>query len=256
MSQYHTNKTPQSQSFSGIFPIQKYRGETLAVLLARFRHEHGLDIETKLTYAGRLDPMAQGMVLILAGVARFEKDALLGLTKIYDVDILLGVATDTQDPLGLITGTHSVGLEADVIQKAVSDMTSITTLPYPMYSSVPVDGQPLFVHAREGNEVLVPQKKVTIYSAELLSIEKISLRTLATSAISDIQKVVGDFRQADIITCWQQLATEHTEIQLVKVRITASSGTYMRSLAAWLGERLGVPALAYTIIRKSIGEYT
>lgn len=266
---YSTHKSEQSQpgseprsrdllpgqSFSGIFPIQKYRGETLAVLLERFRHEHSLDTETKLTYAGRLDPMAEGVVLVLAGESRFEKDALLGLPKAYDVDILLGVSTDTLDPLGSIENVEPKPIDQETIERAILEMKSITSLPYPMYSSVPVDGKPLFIHAREGTTVTIPQKKVTIYSAELLGIEKVSLSTLATRAIEDIQKVIGDFRQDTIINDWRQLETVDTEVQLVKVCITASSGTYMRSLTAWMGERLGVPALAYRIVRTKIGEY-
>ncbi len=251
---HNTEKRETSQSFRGVYPVHKERGETLAVLLERFRSERSLDVSTKLTYAGRLDPMAEGIVLILAGEDRFQKDALLGLSKIYEVEVLLGVATDTLDPLGVITGT--LYKEVISIEPTMEMMKSITTLPYPMYSSVPVDGKPLFAHARAGSTVAVPDKKVTIYSVELLSTTKVPVNTIAQSVIDDVNQVQGDFRQADIIRSWQQLLDQTNEVTIVSIRVHASSGTYMRSLAEWIGEQLGVPALAYRIDRIQIGEYT
>ncbi len=244
----------------------KERGETLAVLLDRFRRTHALTAETKsphqsggetkLTYAGRLDPMAEGIVLVLAGESRFEKDALLGLPKTYDVDILLGIATDTQDPLGLITDRDVHTVQGVAIEKTIAEMTAITALPYPLYSSVPVYGKPLFVHARAGNSVVVPEKKVTIHEAKLLGMKQVPLSDLVQIIVGDIGNVVGDFRQDEIIIKWQTLRDEHTAVTIVTVSISASSGTYMRSLAAWMGERLGVPALAYRIVRTKLGDYT
>lgn len=254
MSRNNTKEIINSQSFRGIYPIEKKRGETLAILLDRFRGEHGLDWSTKLTYAGRLDPMAEGIVLVLAGEDRFVKDRLLGLDKVYEVEILLGISTDTQDPLGVITET----LYKDVsgIEQVIENMKMITALPYPMYSSVPVDGKPLFAHARAGTTIEIPQKKVTIYSAELLEIKKEFVTTLVQSVLEDVARVVGDFRQEQIIQSWQKLLNETSEVTIVKMRVHASSGTYMRSLAAWIGEKLGVPALAYRINRIQIGEYS
>jgi tRNA U55 pseudouridine synthase TruB len=116
---HHTEKQPSSQSFSGIFPVQKERGETLAVLLERFRSEYTLDDTTKLTYAGRLDPMAEGLVLVLAGESRFQKDTLLGLAKEYEIEVLFGIATDTLDPLGVITETNITPVAEADIQNAI-----------------------------------------------------------------------------------------------------------------------------------------
>lgn len=245
-----------SQSFSGIFPLYKYRGETLAVLLDRFRSEHSLDHTAKLTYAGRLDPMAEGLVLVLAGEDRFRKDMLLDLPKTYRVEVLLGIGTDTLDPLGRITTMSPREVSSADIEGAVSRMTAITTLPYPMYSSVPVDGKPLFVHARAGESVEVPLKNVSIYSVHIESIRTESMSTLATSVVRDIERVVGDFRQAEIIEDWTKLVSSTDTGVIVTLSISCSSGTYMRSLAQWLGQELGVPAIAYSIERTSLGKYS
>lgn len=259
MSSHHTKKASQSQSapltVSGKYPIWKERGETLAVLLDRFRRSRDLGPEVKLTYAGRLDPMAEGLVLVLAGESRFGKDALLGLSKTYEVQILLGISTDTLDALGIITATALGDIDTGLIQKAVAKMHSITTLPYPHYSSVPVAGKPLFVHAREGRGVVIPHKIVYIKAVEILSIKKEFIAILAKDAVADIGKVYGDFRQEEIIKSWKTLLADTREGILATIRVDASSGTYMRSLAEWLGNELGIPAIAYKIIRTKLGTY-
>lgn len=255
-SQSHTEHgSVRDESFRGMYPINKKRGETLAVLLERFRAQHHLSSDAKLTYAGRLDPMAEGVVLILAGEDRFVKDTLLGLDKVYEIEVLLGIATDTQDPLGIITQTKHAMLDDEKIKDVVARIATITSLPYPTYSSVPVDGKPLFVHARAGNTVAVPKKNVKIYSTELLGIKKEYVDTITQAVIADVAKVRGDFRQEEITKNWQSLLGEQPPCTVVTIRVHCSSGTYMRSLATWVGEQIGVPALAYKIHRVKIGEY-
>ncbi len=231
------------------------RGETLAVLLERFRAENNLDASTKLTYAGRLDPMAEGLVLVLAGDDRFKKDTLLGLPKEYEVGVLFGIATDTLDPLGLITDTNIAVIASDDIEKGIHKMKDIKQLPYPLYSSVPVEGKALFTYAREGKKVSVPEKKITVFEAELVSVRHEKIALLTRQIIDDIKKVEGDFRQEESVIGWEQYLKEDTEVTVATIRIRASSGTYMRSLAEWLGKQCGVPALAYKILRTKIGEY-
>lgn len=236
---------------SGIYHVLKHRSETLAALLERFRYEHGFQNDVKMTYAGRLDPMAEGLVLVLVGETRFQKDTLLNLEKVYEMEIMFGISTDTQDVLGKITEINFKNIDEENIRSVITGTLSLTSLPYPMYSSTPVDGKPLFVHARAGNDVVAPQKKIKISKIEVLSIrkEKINIETI----VQDISKVEGDFRQADIILDWQKI--EQVEVVFAKIRAKVSSGTYMRSLAKHIGEILLVPALAYSIKRLSIGDF-
>ena len=226
-------------------------------MLRRFRDEQGLDDTEKLTYAGRLDPMAEGVVPILVGEARFQKDRFLKKSKTYEVEILLGLGTDTGDMLGFPTGNptlNEVKSRAD-IDTALKTLSQTVSLPYPNYSSVPVDGKPLFVHARAGNKVTVPIKKVTIYSLELLEVKEVLAKKLIDQAIEVIEKVQGDFRQNEIIEQWASLARSdlaNESVQIVKIRTTVSSGTYMRAIAEKLGLLLKIPALAYSIKRTAI----
>lgn len=256
MSHHNTQKEEISQQSAGVFEVWKHEGETLADLVLRFRKEKGLPSEERITYAGRLDPMASGVVILLAGQARFEKEKWNAKKKTYEVDILLGIETDTLDMLGLVTKVSIESRENARIEKVVADMKDITSLPYPMYSSRPVDGEPLFVHARRGTVVEAPLKHVQIYDVACVKIEERKLNALIEETLLIIEKVSGDFRQGEIVKGWGEVSELHREksVQVVTIEVTCSSGTYMRSLAQWAGSELGVPALAYRIVRTKVGE--
>ncbi len=261
MPLHNNEKSKNSQYREGVFPFWKNSGETLAVMLRRFREEHNFSADDKLTYAGRLDPMAEGIVPILSGIARFHKDHLLNASKTYEVVILLGLSTDTGDMLGLLTNNtleehRFERIKDELIKNTIEQLRSLTELVYPHYSSRPVDGKPLFVHARAGNEVKLPVKKITIHSLEMIGIKEVALKELLANAMEVISKVYGDFRQEAILEQWKKIQEQDGEIdvQIVSIRTTVSSGTYMRSLAEKMGELLGVPALAYSIVRTAVEE--
>ncbi|HTH93502.1 MAG TPA: hypothetical protein VL576_03440 [Candidatus Paceibacterota bacterium] len=267
MSLHNTPKKADSQEKNhqtkGLFPFWKKPGETLATMLRRFREEHNLGSDEKLTYAGRLDPMAEGIVPILSGEARFQKERFMNRSKTYEVEVLLGIGTDTGDMLGLATpnvilsqakGDVFVKQGVTKIEKALEIIRQTVSLPYPNYSSIPVDGKPLFVHARAGNKVVLPIKKVKIYDLELLSIKERKFSDLVAESVAVIEKVEGDFRQQEIIAQWEDMEREYGNetVQIVTIRTTVSSGTYMRAIAEKLGLLLKMPALAYGIKRISI----
>jgi tRNA pseudouridine(55) synthase len=256
MSSHNTQKEEISQQSDGVFEVWKHKGETLADLVIRFRKEENVPPDKKITYAGRLDPMASGVVILLVGQARFLKECWNAKKKTYDVAILLGVETDTLDMLGLVTKVGMESRENVRTSQIVAEMKSIASLPYPRYSSRPVDGKPLFVHAREGSKVVVPSKNVTIEDAEILSVSNKRLSECIQETLPIIKKVSGDFRQTEIIQKWEVFSASHGDnsVQIISVRVTASPGTYMRSLAQWVGDKLGVPALAYRITRTNFWE--
>jgi len=70
--------------------------------LNRTRKLEQIDAKTPLTYAGRLDPMAEGVLIILVGDECKKKQKYLGLDKEYEIEVLFGLETDTQDILGVI----------------------------------------------------------------------------------------------------------------------------------------------------------
>jgi len=120
--------------------IHKHLGETPLEALQRTTKE-------KATYVGRLDPMATGKLLVLTGEDLQQKEALQDLDKEYIVEILLDVQTDTGDILGIPTyaGRYTKASN-NIIQKALKKEVGTYTLPYPAFSSKPVNGKPLFMH--------------------------------------------------------------------------------------------------------------
>ena len=80
----------------------KNLGETPLACLEKMRLEHGIGAEIPMTYAGRLDPMAEGVMILLVGEECKNKEQYLGLDKTYGFEVLVGFQTDTYDLLGLV----------------------------------------------------------------------------------------------------------------------------------------------------------
>src|SRR5690606_23219787 len=87
-----------------ILQLYKREGETPLECIQRFRAENPSYAEVSMTYLGRLDPMAEGLLLVLAGDTR-KKKAYLELDKRYEFEVLWGFETDTYDMLGLVTAS-------------------------------------------------------------------------------------------------------------------------------------------------------
>lgn len=259
MSPHHTQKEPYSQDESRVFPIYKHAGETLAVLVERFRKEQALGENVPITYAGRLDPMADGLVLLLTGEACKDKDSYLGLDKTYTFEVLFGVSTDTFDMLGLITDTKDAKPTEAEIQEAINVVSQRTSFSYPPFSSKPVGGIPLFEHAKAGTlPDVMPSIKGEIKSLILKEYKVVTFGEAVNKSLEIVRKVEGDFRQKEIVEGWQNFLKdmENEKCVLVTLETSVSSGVYVRSIAVSIGESLGVPSLAYSITRTKVGEYS
>ena len=96
----------------------KELGETPLECIERARIELGLDANMPMTYAGRLDPLASGKLLILMGEECKEKEKYLGYDKEYEIEVLFGIKTDTGDALGQITEVRPcVDTMSDLVAK-------------------------------------------------------------------------------------------------------------------------------------------
>ena len=82
--------------------LDKKIGETPLECLERFRRDHLEYQSVKMTYAGRLDPMASGVLVVLAGDMVHRKEEFLGMEKMYEAVIVVGLGTDTFDGLGVV----------------------------------------------------------------------------------------------------------------------------------------------------------
>ncbi len=230
--------------------------ETLAETLERFRARYPQ--YQKVTYAGRLDPMAEGLLILLTNESVHEKESYNGLDKVYEVDFMLGVATDSYDILGLITDTSHKKVSQENIHDVLNTCIGKITQSYPPYSSKTVSGKPLFLWAREGrlDEIDIPASEREIYDIQLLDSRVYQLSEIKDYIINAIDSVRGDFRQPDSIKTWQNFfrqISSDSMFPVYTIRAHASSGTYMRSLIHDLGKHLGVYACVLKIRRTRIG---
>ena len=255
-----------------MFVVNKEIGETPLECLERARLEKGIARDVPMTYAGRLDPLASGKLLLLVGDECKDKGRYLGLDKEYEVEVLFGVATDTGDALGLITQTETEVYPSGRLSKAIpwTKFVGKFTQVYPAYSSKTVAGRQLHNLARAGElPEEMPTKVVEIYSIEELGkidkektiqekpLDSIDGRELAQQAILNISKVNGEFRQEEIVARWKKFEREYgaVDFPVIKLCVACSSGTYMRSLAERIGREAGTGAFAFSIKRTRIGDF-
>lgn len=243
-----------------VLNLYKQLGETPRECLERLRVAKPEYQSEVLSYAGRLDPMAEGVLVCLVGSANKMRDAYLEMNKEYVLDVLFGFSTDTYDVLGRVV-EH--GDPADItkaeIAKVLNEFRGPVSQEYPPFSSKAVEGKSLFEWARLGSisTIVLPRRTVTIYDIELQGVYKIEEPALFNYIESGIEKVQGDFRQEEIMRGWKRVlrANGDREFPCATIKISCSSGTYARSIAQGLGQQLGVPALALHILRTQAGEY-
>jgi len=246
--------------------LNKKEGETPLEALSLFRNKHKEYKDLPMTYAGRLDPMASGLLVILSGEECKNKEKYLKLDKEYEFEILFGFATDSYDILGKTLNqdlnVYSKQELEKKIKKNLKYYKGKFMQKYPVYSSKTVSGKALFEYGRAGIDVDIPEREVNVKSLKFLKIRKINLKRLLVEIEKRINKVdkKNDFRQKEILKIWKNSITkkscDRTSALIASFNVKCTSGTYVRGIANSMGERLGVPALAYTIKRTKIGKYS
>jgi tRNA pseudouridine(55) synthase len=247
--------------------VNKQPGETPLEALERYRATRSELKGVPMTYAGRLDPMAEGTLLVLIGEECKNKKKYLGLDKEYEVEVLFGVSTDTHDALGLAAmpvaapaGDVPVGTYAKASKVSTDlhiDLNAYVgkiTQEYPAYSSKTVDGVQLHELARAGElPDEMPTKDVEIYSIEKMGERTVSAVDLKKEIFNKIALVRGDFRQEEIKAKWSEVLDVSPNVfNAIRIKVKCSSGTYMRSLADRMGKDAGTGALALSIRRSKI----
>ncbi len=173
--------------------------------------------EKRVGHTGTLDPMATGVLPILIGRATALSSYLLDADKEYRATILLGTVTDTCDITGNVISKNEVKVSTDSFEAVLKEFTGEIKQTPPIYSAIRQNGVHLYELARKGIETEIPQRNITVYSAKLVERK------------SDCEFVV-DF--------------------------CVSKGTYIRSLARDIGERLGCGATLSSLIRTSASGFT
>lgn len=204
------------RKLDGMLLVNKPAGETSNAVLQRAKR---LFFANKAGHTGALDPLATGVLPLCFGEATKFSQYLLDADKVYISTFTLGTTTDSADADGEVLQQVSAAhiTQADV-EKAMTPFRGAIEQVPPMYSALKKDGKPLYKLARQGIEVERKARTVTIFEYRLLDF------------------VAGERAQA-------------------KVLIHCSKGTYVRSLAADLGEALNVGAHVENLHREKAGPF-
>jgi len=213
-------------------------------------------------YAGRLDPMAEGILLLMIGVGNKKGEKYKNLDKTYAVEFFFGASTDSYDVLGLINSySNKLPINIDLkIQTLLQDFRGKRQQKLPPYSSIRVHGKKLFQWAREHKlgEIKIPSREITMYNIAFKGAKSVSSKNLHRQIKEQVSLVFGDFRQEEILRKWNEYfsKTNQKEYSIFSLEVHCSSGTYMRSVVKELGEKIGCPATCLRIIRTRAGEYS
>jgi tRNA pseudouridine55 synthase len=249
-----------------VLNVFKPEGLTPLEMLRAYRKQYAEYASVPMTYAGRLDPIAEGVLLVLAGNEAGRRDQYLRLDKEYVAEIVLGLETDTGDVLGIAKESNiqfasrqsKFKFEKELVCMTLQSLQGKIVLPVPAYSSVPVKGKPLFEWARSGKleNADIPKREMEFYKIELIDMYEMYSGEIVREAESRICKVSGDFRQNEIKHRWRKVLSQmNAGLPVIKIKIHCASGAYIRSLAACIGAKLNMPAFLNRLTRTRVRKY-
>lgn len=173
--------------------------------------------QKRVGHAGTLDPAASGVLPICVGQGTRVAEYLSESGKAYQAEILFGVVTDTYDAEGTVVRTaDATDLALSQIEQALLHFLGPQMQLPPRYSAIKLQGQPAYKRVRSGEELTLEPRPITIYQLHILA--------------------------------WSP--------PRLTLEIECSKGTYIRSLAYDLGERLGCGAHLATLVRTRSGPFT
>ncbi|WBL44467.1 tRNA pseudouridine(55) synthase TruB [Algoriphagus halophytocola] len=170
----------------------------------------------KVGHAGTLDPLATGLLIVCAGKMTKQIDSFMGQEKEYTGTFVIGHTTDSFDlEQPIVPVADPSAVTLEQVKSAVAELTGDILQIPPMHSAIKVDGKRVYESARKGKEVKMDPRPVQVSVFEITRFE-------------------------------------NPEIEF---RIVCSKGTYIRSLARDLGEKLGVGAYMSSLCRTRIGDF-
>lgn len=184
----------------------------------KFTFEKVAHSKLKVGHAGTLDPLATGVLLVCVGKATKQVDSLQSGQKQYEAEIMLGATTPSFDLEHPVDARYPFDhITRDMVEQALVSLSGERLQTPPVYSAKKFDGKRAYEFAREGSSVEMEQRQVliNIYNIELL-----------------------DFN-----------------LPRIRIRVDCSKGTYIRSLAREIGEKLDSGAHLTSLRRTRSGDY-
>ena len=177
----------------------------------------------RIGHTGTLDPSVEGVLPICLGESTKVAEYLTNAGKIYEAEVTIGISTTTEDADGEVVESNDSNKQfsRQDILAALTELTGTIEQTPPMYSAVKVNGKKLYEYARAGISIDRPTRQVNIYELSLLSEET----SFSGERVS------------------------------FNIRVSCSKGTYIRTLAVQIGEKLGYPAHMSKLVRTASGTF-
>ncbi len=200
----------------GIFAVWKPKGISSNAAVQIVKRNIG-DKKKKVGHAGTLDPLAEGILVMAAGRESTKLISKeLAKEKEYIADIFLGATSSTDDSEGDKTVTYSgKPIDYQKVEETIGDFCGTIMQRPPIWSAIKIGGKEAYKHARKGNIVEMKERPVNIYEIRILEYK------------------------------WPNL----------RIRVLTGPGTYIRSLARDIGEKLETGAYMSGLVRTRVGEY-
>lgn len=246
-----TSKIPK------IIPIWKPVGESTHRISKRISEVYNIPS----SHTGTLDPMAEGVIVVLTGETRLKKYEYAHWKKTYEFEIVLGLSADSLDGLGHIEQrTNVTSLDEEKLRATLQTLIGSYSQKVPNYAAIKVKGKELHWWARNNrlNEIEIPSRHGEIYDLKLLEIVDITFGEVAKQTIEEIKKVEGDLRQELAIQCWEHIAetTGTKRTKKLHIQVQMSKGLYVRQLSQDILGKLGLHGITLNIKRTYNGIYT
>ena len=201
----------------GVIIINKPKNYTSHDIVYKIKKISG----EKVGHTGTLDPLAQGVLPILIGKATKCSAYLTNHDKTYQVELKLGIKTETADGEGNILQEENVSeeiLKKEYVEKVLLSMVGKQEQVPPIYSAIKVNGKKLYEYARKGQEVEIKPREITIYSMKLNNI--------------------------------------NIEQKTINFTVECSKGTYIRSLCEDIANKMGTIGYMSNLVRIKVGKFS
>jgi tRNA pseudouridine55 synthase len=196
-----------------VWLVDKPAGPTSHDVVAGIRRRLGRGV--KVGHAGTLDPFATGLLVVMVGRTTRLAAYLTGLDKTYEAVVRLGATSATGDPEGPVEETGAAVPDRGAVEAALAALVGTGRQRVPTLAAVRVGGERLYRRTRRGEAVTPPEREVTVHAADLLGHDPVGGRA--------------------------------------RIRLRCGKGTYVRQVAADLGERLGCGGYCAELRRLAVG---
>ncbi|MFC1653506.1 hypothetical protein ACFL1M_01515 [Patescibacteria group bacterium] len=237
-----------------VLAVYKPEGLTPLQLIKSIKKDFSELRDEKIGYAGRLDPMASGVMLLMVGDENKNRKKYLGLDKEYEFEVLLGISSDSYDLLGIPSlGKNKFSLKK--LKDYVNNLEGKITQTYPPFSGKTINGKKMFELAKSGElkSMVLPKISGEIKDVELIDVYDLSFGKVLKKVQTILPKIDGNFRQEEILECWENLVTlKKKKHSVARIKLACTSGIFVRSIAYDMGIKLSCGALTYSINRTRV----